>query len=211
MELKLGKLIYLNHYSGKRPIVSSIVQTEDEYIRVLLTEKLRRIRLLKYDPIVVSYFEQKKIIMCEGFVKEVNESENLIKLRIDNTQEFDNKRLFERFPVSLYSLVTLRNNKKITGVIKNISVNGMSLSSKADLRCQKTYQLELYINDHVLNVEAEITWKNKDGIKFQYGIKTKYPDYIVKNTVKLFLSILKDEQEMALKNELLKLKTLHCK
>lgn len=199
MELNPGMLVYVNHYSGKKPIVSSIVGTVDNDITVIFTEKLKSSNVFRNDPVVLNFESEKKLYTCEGYIKEINAVENIMELRIDNSQEMDNNRLFERFPVSLYATIMTVKNKKHIGVVKNISVSGFAIATKCDLKIGTTYDFEIYVDERVIAFKGEVAWKKNNEPKNEYGIRSIYPDYVVKNMVKIYLTILKNEQENSVK------------
>jgi hypothetical protein len=205
MELNPGMLVYVNHYSGKRPIVSSVVDTEEDGVKVIMTEKFKRATVFKNDPIVLNFEMDKKLYTCEGYITKINPFENIVELRIENSQHMDNNRLFERFPVSLYTILHTPSGKKSVGVLKNLSLSGFAISTKSDLKLGKIYDFEIYIDERVISLKGEVVWQNKNCARNEFGIKSMYPDYIVKNTVNLYLNILKSEQENSIKNVITKI------
>lgn len=200
MVLNPGMLVYLNHYSGKRPFISSVVDTKQDRVKVQLTEKLKRLRMIREEPIVLSFQDESKIFICEGYLQTKNLAQDFLELRISNTFQMDNARTFERFPVSLYAVIQTEKGKRHVGVVKNISMSGVAISTKLNLKENKIQALEIYLDERVLTIGAEVAWEKKEGLKYEYGLKSIYPDYVVKNTLKLYLSILKDEQESLLRN-----------
>ncbi len=201
MDLCLGKIVYLNHYSKRRPILSNVLELKDNIVHVKIFEKKQVLKISKGDPIVLNFSDDKKIHVCEGYVNEISLRNRNIKIRIDNEQLISNSRIFERFPVSLYATLEWELPKKANqakrgaAVIKNISLSGMGLTTKEDLKKGQKFEVSVYIDERVVKIFGLVAWKKKEGSKFEYGIQTQYPDYIIKNTVKLYLNILKSQQE----------------
>jgi hypothetical protein len=182
-------------------MLSNVLECRDNIVHLQVVEKKPIRSLSKGDPIVLNFSDDNKIHVCEGYVNEVSVKNKNLEIRIDNEQLISNSRIFERFPVSLYATLEWETPKKMVlarkgaAVIKNISLSGMGLTTKEELKKGQKFDMSIYIDERVVKIFGFVAWKKKEGSKFEYGIKTEYPDYIVKNTVNLYLNILKSQQE----------------
>ena len=79
--------------------------------------------------------------------------------------------------------------------------NGMGITTKEDLKEGQRFNCEVYIDDRTINIVGEVAWRKMENSKYEYGIKSEYPDYVVKNTVRLYLELLKKQQEDIVESE----------
>lgn len=200
MELYKGEIVSLSHYSGVVAFKSTVIEVKDNDIHLKLTKEFAKSNFFEGDPIVLVREQDNIRYICECTIDEICVEESTIILKIDNAQSMANHRIFERFPVSLYAgIKAAKMKKKGTAIVKNISVSGMSLSSKADFKKGEIFDLDIYMDEKIIPVQVEIAWKKKGQYKYEYGARILYEEFNTKNTIKLYLEILRNEQEKFIK------------
>jgi hypothetical protein len=129
----------------------------------------------------------------------INKENNSIQLKIDNCETSKDKRLFVRFPVSIYAEAKIgESQKKHLTIVKNISFNGMMVYSKTDFPLYQELKFEIHAGI-TIHLKATIIRKVKDTYNFEYGLKINYTDVHTPNLLKKYLFLLKKEQEDFLK------------
>ncbi len=200
MQLYTEKVVYLSHYSKRRPILTHLLEFKDNSICLKLRDSSCNLKVSKGDCIVLNFNENNNVYLCEGYVLNNIREDNFISIRIDQRQMVEDNRIFERFPVSLYANIKhngtsgKKETKKSAAVIKNISLSGMGVTSREELKDGQKFDCDVFIDERIVKIQGEVAWRKKEGANFEYGIKTQYPDFVYKNTVKLYLNILKNEQ-----------------
>ena len=197
MKLKPGDIVTLAHYSKSTPFQSVVLNVMENEVLLNLPRKFPAYDLFEDDPAVLGFQTGPDIFAAECSIRYINAKDGNVVLKIENTEHIKEKRIFERFPVSLYADLRIKNGKKKAAYVRNISLNGLSIVSKTNLSEGDEVVCDTYIDNRVLELAGTVIWKGKSSKNFQYGIKTVLQDYNTKNSLKLYLNILKDEQERA--------------
>lgn len=197
MKLKPGDIVSLAHYSKSTPFQSLVLDVLENEVWLNLPKKFPAYDLFEDDPAVLGFQTGLDIYAAECSIRSINAKDGNVVLKIENTEHIKEKRIYERFPVSLYADMRAKNGTKKAAYVRNISLNGLSIVSKSELSEGDEVVCDTYIDNRVLELPGTVMWKAKSSKNFQYGIKTMFQDYNTRNSLKLYLNILKDEQEKA--------------
>ncbi|MFZ5987495.1 MAG: PilZ domain-containing protein [Bacillota bacterium] len=201
MQLKDGEIVTVAHYSEGSPFKSVVFQAGNDTVTLKLTREFSAYNLFEGDPIVLGFQVGNEIYISECIIHVINLKEGIVEVKIDNTEFITDKRVYERFPVSLYADVRSDSSRKRSVCfIKNLSLEGLGIVSKDEFTEGQEIELDIYIDKRVLPLTGVVTRKKSVMSSYEYGLKIFYKDFNTKNSLKLHLKILKDEQEKALNN-----------
>lgn len=197
MGIIIGKTVSLSYYSGMHAFYSKVLFVEGKKIGVEMNPQFLKVKFIEGDPIVLVYESENEIFTCECLIDEMDLEMKKMFVKIEHEQAIQNSRIFERFPVSLYaSIHAATTKKKVTAIIKNISMTGIAIIAKKELKLNDEVNIDLYLDERVVGFKGCVVRAQKSGNKCEFGVRTEYPDYSVKNTIRLYLEILKNEQNL---------------
>ncbi|WP_010248451.1 PilZ domain-containing protein [Acetivibrio cellulolyticus] len=199
MELKPGDIVSVAHYSEDTSFQSIVLDVVENEVLLNLPKKFSIYNLFENDPVVLGFRAGLEIYAAECSIRIINVKDSSIALKVDNIEFVKEKRIFERFPVSLYADIRTHEdgNRKIA-CISNISLDGLAMVSRNEFFEEDTIDFDIYIDKRILRLSGSVIWKEKISGNFQYGIKIIYQDFNTKNSLKLYMNILKNEQEKAI-------------
>lgn len=201
MEIKTGDIVSVRHFSGTKLFKSLVLESHNEVVQVRLFEDIPLLNCSQGDPLVLGSELESEIYISSCTILNLNKELNTIEIRIDNCETTTNKRLFVRFPVSLYAEARIgESQKKHLAIVKNISYTGMLVFSKIDFPLYQELKFEIHADSGVIiNLKASVIRKVKDTYNYEYGLKIIYTDVHTPNLLKKYLLLLKKEQEESLK------------
>lgn len=199
MRLKVGDVVSIRHFSGTKLFKSLVLELDGDSLWVKLVEDITLLNCSTGDPIVLGYELEDEIYMSSCTFLDMDKSKNKLKVKIDNFEATTNKRLFVRFPVSIYAEATIGQSKtkKLT-MVKNISFNGMMIHSKHDFPLYQELKFALHVGI-TIKLKAIVIRKTKDTHNYEYGLKIVYTDVHTPDLLKSYLVLLKREQEEFIK------------
>lgn len=200
MKLKPGDIVSVAHYSESIPFQSVVVEVLEDEVLLNLPNKFSAYNLSEDDPAVLGFQDGLDIFAAECSIRTINVKKRTVTLKIENTEYIKEKRIFERFPVSLYADMIPQNGTKRAAYVRNISLDGLSVVSQDELSVGDKIVFDTYIDNRILKLPGTVMWKMKSSKNFQYGIETMFEDFNTKNSLRLYLNILKDEQEKAVEH-----------
>ena len=195
MKLRSGDIVSVVHYSEKTPFQSVVLDVSENEVLLNLPNQFSVYNLFEDDPAVLGFQSGSDIYVSECSIQSINAQEGSAALKIENTEHIKEKRIFERFPVSLYADMISQNGAKKAAYVRNISLNGLFVISKNELAVGDKVVFDTLIDNRILKLPGTVMWKMKNSNNFHYGINIIFQDYNTKNSLKLYLNILKDEQE----------------
>ena len=198
MELKAGVLVSIRHFSGTKLFKSLVLESNGDIVWVKLVEDIALLNCSIGDPIVLGHEMKDEIYISSCTLLDMDKPRNALKVKIDNLEATTNKRLFVRFPVSIYAEATIDNLKQKSRHGKNISFNGMMVHSKHDFPLYQELKFDLHVGI-TIQLKAVIIRKTKDTHNYEYGLKIVYTDVHTPNLLKRYLLLLKKEQEEFIK------------
>lgn len=200
MKLRTGDIVSVAHYSEKNPFQSVVLDVSENEVLLNLPNQFSVYNLFEDDPAVLGFQSGSDIFVSECSIQSINAQEGSAALKIENTEHIKEKRIFERFPVSLYADMIPQNGSKKAAYVRNISLNGLFVISKNELAVGDKVVFDTFIDNRILKLPGTVMWKMKSSNNFHYGINIMFQDYNTKNSLKLYLNILKDEQERVIKH-----------
>lgn len=192
------EVVSIRHYSGTSSFKSIVQDVRENSIIVKLTKEFAILNFFEDDPVIIGYEIGREVYICDGTIIKVSPRNNNFEIKCNNAQIITDKRLDERYPVSLYAEITSAR-KRETALIKDISINGMTIKTKLDFSEGLEIELDAYLGKAVVPLRATIMWKKKEIEKYQYGVQFVYFDIGLKKTIKNNLILLKDEHEQAIR------------
>jgi len=199
MELKVGELVSIRHFSGTKLFKSLVLESSDDTLLVRFIEEVTLLNCSEGDPIVLGSEFENEVYISSCTILRIDKAQNCIQLKIDSYETAANKRLFVRFPVSVYAEAQIgESQKKHLTMVKNISFNGMMIYSKTDFPLYQELKFDI-LAGVTIHLKATIIRKVKDTYNYEYGLKIVYTDVHTPNLLKKYLLLLKKEQEDFLK------------
>ncbi|AEV67803.1 PilZ domain-containing protein [Acetivibrio clariflavus] len=201
MEIKAGDIVSVRHFSGTKLFKSLVLEYQNEIVKVRLLEDIALLNCSQGDPLVLGSESENEIYISSCTILNLNKDQNTIEMKIDSYETTTNKRLFVRFPVSLYAEARIgESQKKHLAIVKNISYSGMMIFSKADFPLYQELKFEIHAGSGIkINLKATVIRKVKEAYNFEYGLKIIYTDVHTPNLLKKYLMLLKKEQEESIK------------
>lgn len=201
MEIKAGDIVSVRHFSGTKLFKSLVLESQNEVVQVRLLEDITLLNCSQGDPLVLGSESENEIYVSSCTIMNMNKEQNTIEMKIDSYETTTNKRLFVRFPVSLYAEARIgESQKKHLTIVKNISYSGMMIFSKTDFPLYQELKFEIRAGSGIIiNLKATVIRKVKDTYNYEYGLKIVYTDVHTPTLLKKFLVLLKKEQEESIK------------
>ncbi|GEM_PF-434641 len=197
MKLRVGEIVTLKHYSAKRSNRGIVSNLADNSVVVKPERDFLIYSFFDSDPIVLGFENDDEVNICESTVKYVDYNQNTFTLAINNVQSITNKRLTQRFPVSLCAYIFCRN-ARVFSYIRNISLDGLSLCSRQEFKKGEILTVNTKIENIELTFEAQIVWKKISEIGFEYGLVYYMPQADFSKTIERCLEFLKMDQELSI-------------
>ncbi len=201
MDIKIGEIVSLQHYSNRNPISTLITGIEDNLLTVKLTKDLTSLTCLDGDVMVLGYEYNKHIVTLSCIVHSIKPLDEAMTLRMDYIEINPDERSQERFQVSLYANARTKFlRSSCLANVKNISMGGMMICTKTDLSLDHELEIDLFIEKNTIPFSASIAWKLQDYSGYQYALKTKFKDECNRETLQNYLNTLKTEREEFVKS-----------
>ena len=195
MEVKVGDLVSVRHYTGTKLYRGVIVRVKYEELDIKFLEEVALLNCVAGDPVVLGFDSESQIHIASCNVVEVDKKENKLILKVDAVQTLANKRFSERFPVSFLASIRIGESQtSYMAVVKNVSFTGMLVHSKTDFPLYQELKLNLNLGVMV-SLKAIIVRKQKNAYNYEYGLKLVYIDATTPALLKKYLSFLMKEQE----------------
>lgn len=196
MNIKIGDVVTIQHYSGLNPFRSIVLETGDGMIKLRLVKEFAIIRFFEGDPLVVGYEKDSRLYIMGCVVENIDPVKNSIEVRVDKVESDAQKRAYERYPVSLYADVRIYGeNKKHLATVKDISCYGMQIYSKTEFPDNSELSMDIYLEKNVISIKANIVRKITRSCYFEYGIKIIYDNSAAFGHMNDYITVLKADQE----------------
>jgi hypothetical protein len=181
-------------YNMEFAMKCEIVEQKDMEITVRITlGKCDMIR--QNDPVVFQYMDN-DVFQCRSAVAQEVDYRNCI-IRLYVAEDFGNeeRRVFERFPVSLEASARKKyQNRRINLIVKNLSLYGLGVVSSADIDIDELIDIDLITKRNMLYFTAKVVWKKElkgNENNYEYGIHIKDVDVATINILDEYLKKLR--------------------
>ncbi|MFZ5987875.1 MAG: PilZ domain-containing protein [Bacillota bacterium] len=197
MKFKVGEVVTLKHYSGKKINKGLISNSHDNSLIVKPDKDFLVYSYFDNDPIVLGYENEELINICEGVITFLNYKENSFGLTVNNMQSITNKRITQRFPVSLCAYITHRNTRNFA-YMRNISLDGLSLCTKHEFDKGEIFTIHTSIETIDLIFDARVIWKKTSIVGNEYGLEFHSVEEKFAEKIENCINLLRIEQENAI-------------
>jgi hypothetical protein len=195
-----GDVISICHYSGINPFKSVVMDINSDAVKVKLIKGLASMNFNKGDPAVFGIESRGEVKVFGSDISAINTKEDIVVLNVDKDQPDSDRRQCERYPVSLYSDLVIRDSrKKHLAIIKDMSYHGMKIYTKEDTDIQQQVELNIYMDKSMMFLKANIMRKVKSADYIEYGLGIVYEDTSSLNTMKEYMKRLQLEQEESIR------------
>jgi len=149
--------------------------------------------LLLHDPVVLILHKGNDLDIIPADVKQIDKQHSLVTLSLRKKDVEEERRIFERYPVSLEISARRRfSNKRIHLAVRDISLYGMGAVSQTDLEVDELIDIDLITDRNMFYLSGQVIWKNSLGDCSEYGMKYTNYDVSTKSALEDFLSRQKD-------------------
>lgn len=194
--IKVNDVVSVKHYSGINPFKSIVVGIDGDVVRVKLTKDFTLLNFLEGDPLVFGVESDGEVYMFGSNIVIIDCKEGIVEAVIDKIESGAEQRMYERFPVSLYSDVrTKLSKKKHLAIVKDISFYGMLIYCKSDFAVNEQIDVDIYMEKTMVFIKGEIMRKKQGTNYIEYGLRILYEDTNSMNFIKDYLKRLKEAQE----------------
>ncbi len=196
MNLKVGEVVTLKHYSGKRINKGVVSNVDDNYLIIKPDKDFLIFNFFDNDPIVMGFEDENIVNICESTISNIDYQQNTFSLTVNNVMTITDRRITQRFPVSLCAYI-LDKEEKNFAYIRNMSLDGLSLCSKVEYEIGQSLRVNTTIEDRNLEFEANLVWKNESKYGFEYGLEYNHSDKNIMKNIEHCIEILRLTQEFA--------------
>jgi hypothetical protein len=146
------------------------------------------------DPVVCMYMDDNHLEFKRGDIKAIDPVEKTVELIVIEDEIKEERRIFERYPVSIAVSARRKfSSKRIHLIAKDISEYGMGAISSVDLDVDETIDIDLITGKYMFYFVGKLIWKEKLENGYEYGIQLTHFDVATKSSVEAYLGKLKEE------------------
>lgn len=170
-KLEAGGSVYVVIKSGVTPFKAYVTSKVDTILVLRLTDEFSIYNLLEKDSITLNYETQDLLesIACE--IQAIDIQKNLIELKVNQVSSFENKRSSQREPSSFYiNIIRMDSGQEIVANVRNISLGGMTVFSKANLPINQKIKVYAAIKEKKIDFVGIVKWKTALENYYEYGI-----------------------------------------
>lgn len=147
-----------------------------------------------HDPVVAIAYEEKQIRIFPADVTNIDSKSGRVEFNRPVMEVQDERRIFERYPVSLVASARKKySNKRLHFIAKNLSMFGMGAISRTELEEEELLDIDLITEKNMFYLSGKIVWKNVLGSCFEYGIQLTHIDVATKQAYEAYLENQKTE------------------
>lgn len=143
---------------------------------------------MDHDPVVILHNDQKQLHTMPADVAEINKSLGQVTFVHPEKHVEDERRIFERYPVSL--IVSARrkySSKRLHLIAKNISLYGMCVVSESEFDSNELIDIDLITDKNMFYFSGMVVWKAPLGKGFEYGLQLTHVDVATKTSFQSYL------------------------
>ncbi|MCX7708993.1 MAG: PilZ domain-containing protein [Clostridia bacterium] len=123
------------------------------------------------DPLTITYKAGEKIARCEGTIISSDLDQRRLNIFVEEEVCCNERRVFERYPVSLHVRVCTTDGKSETASIKDLSSHGMGIVSKAEFSTEQLLNCSFYLEDREIQLDSMVVWKLRKELNIHYGLQ----------------------------------------
>ncbi|NTV91347.1 MAG: PilZ domain-containing protein [Clostridiales bacterium] len=196
MRLYKGKLVTIQHYSLSHLFSGQIVEASGDGAKIKLVSRSVIRNLKEHDPVVLGIDQDEQLLIAGSNIRALDKNDDVMELQLDKEVKEFNRRLYERFPVSLYSdIFSYRTGKKHFSTIKDISENGMRIYTDTELSVNEDLEVSIYFSRSVIFLRCVVVREAKLQGYSDYGLMIKHDSASTLNTMREFIRTIKQPHE----------------
>ncbi len=172
MKLEQQEEVFISIYSIDYLLKCSVVGISGKLIKISPTSgKTDMFQIC--DPVVIISYHANQIEIVPADVISIDRKSCSIELNICNFEVDQERRIFERYPVSLeISARRKYSNKRLHMLVKNVSLYGMGAISSTELEVEDLIDIDLITEKNMFYFGGKIMWRKKlSDNYFEYGIQ----------------------------------------
>lgn len=199
MKLEQQGEVFISIYSIDYLLRCSVVETSGNFAKIHpASGKTEMFQIC--DPVVIISYHANQIEIVPADVISIDTKSCNIELSISNIDVDQERRIFERYPVSLeISARRKYSNKRLHMLVKNVSLYGMGAISSTELEVEDLIDIDLITEKNMFYFSGKVMWRKKlNDIYFEYGIQLtdydvatqyQYQDYLNKQ-ISYYISLI---------------------
>ena len=180
--------LLLNIYSIDYLLRCKVVELADKTIKISpVSRKTDMFQIL--DPVVLISVDANDIQTASAEVTAIDTKSGIVSLYMRDEEVPVERRVFERFPVSL--MISARkkfSSKRMHMLVRNISLYGMMVVSETELDEEEQIDIDLITDKNMFYLSGMIVWKKKVNNCFEYGLRLTHYDVATRYLFQDYLS-----------------------
>ena len=187
--IDLQRELLLSIYSIDYLLRCSVVELVDKNLKLVpVSGKTDMFQLL--DPVVLISVDHNDITTTSADVTAIDTESGNVSLFIRDEDVPVERRVFERYPVSL--MISARkkfSSKRIHMLVKNISLYGMMVVSETELDVEEQIDIDLITERNMFYFSGMVVWKNRlINDCFDYGLQLTHYDIATRHLFQEYLT-----------------------
>lgn len=152
-----GAKVIIYHYSTSKAILGYMLSTDNETADIELPGRSSNTLFREGDPLVIIYKTGIDEYQLKGCHITGISGSNAASVKLDMELEASRQRFYERLPVSILADTKDRiHRKRYSGIIKDISRNGLLLYSNETIPVNSRVELDIIFENSMLFLEASV-------------------------------------------------------
>jgi hypothetical protein len=189
MRIDPQRELLLSIYSIDYLLRCSVVELVDKNLKLVpVSGKTDMFQLL--DPVVLISVDHNDITTTSADVTAIDTESGNVSLFIRDEDVPVERRVFERYPVSL--MISARkkfSSKRIHMLVKNISLYGMMVVSETELDVEEQIDIDLITERNMFYFSGMVVWKNRlINDCFDYGLQLTHYDIATRHLFQEYLT-----------------------
>lgn len=192
MKINTGTTLSIKHYASDLPLRGKVLGCSDTSLSIHILNKENFAPFAKDDPLALSFSLGDKVYVVSGLVTTFDTAKKIANASIEKVDLLEEKRLFERFPLS--KNCTIKIGQSLTdhsGIIRNISLNGIMVLCNAEFPIYQKINVTFDIGKPITLTCIVIRKGKVSPTQSEYGLKIHYVDEVTPKIIKGFLIRLK--------------------
>ncbi len=194
MNLTQQEELLLSVYSVDHLLKCRVIETPEPEVKLApVSGKVDMFQV--YDPVVLVFYDHdKQLQTIPADISRIDRSSAMVTALVSDIEIAEERRIFERYPVSLEVSARKKfSSKRLRFIVKNISLYGLGAVSQADIEVDEPVDIDLITDRSMFFFNGKVVWKKKLDKCFEYGLQFTLYDVATKNQLEDFLSKLKSE------------------
>ena len=194
MNLTQQEEILLSVYSVDHLLKCRVMESAESTVK--LTPVSGKVDMFQvYDPIVLVFYDQSKQLQTlPADISQIDRQSAAITALVREKEIEEERRIFERYPVSLEVSARKKfSSKRLRLIVKNISLYGMGAVSQSELEVDEPIDIDLITERSMFFFSGKVVWKKNLNKYFEYGLQYTLYDVATKNLLEEFLLKQKSE------------------